>query len=166
MRQPNGLPHHLQEEGERHGDEAAAAGHDAVGQAKAALEVVTKDDERGLEGQGAAAAEEDPVREITNFQRPSGKKKKKHIELVTLCRGKEAFSSLVLQNLESRPWSYIPQVLHRQSDLEELMPWPKRGLSSFHRWHVKSPGKRSLAGERFLHRGERSSQPALLGKLT
>jgi len=76
MRQPNGLPHHLQEEGERHGDEAAAAGHDAVGQAKAALEVVTKDDERGLEGQGAAAAEEDPVREITNFQRPSGKKKK------------------------------------------------------------------------------------------
>lgn len=45
MRQPNGLPDHLQEEGEWHGDEAAAAGHDAIGQAKAALEVVTKDDQ-------------------------------------------------------------------------------------------------------------------------
>lgn len=121
MRQPNGLPDHLQEEGERHGDEAAAAGHDAIGQAKAALEVVTKDDERGLEGEGAAAAEEDPVREITNFQRPSGKKTK-HTEVVTLRRGKEAFSPAVLQNLESRPRSHTPQVLHRQSDLEELIP--------------------------------------------
>lgn len=89
MRQPDGLPDHLQEEGERHGDEAAAAGHDAVGQAKAALEVVTKDNQRGLEGKGAAAAEEDPIREITNFQRPSGKKN--HSKVVTLCRGKEAF---------------------------------------------------------------------------
>lgn len=118
MRQPNSLPNHLQEEGERHGDEAAAAGHDAVGQAKAALEVVTKDDQRGLEGEGAAAAEEDPVREITNFQRPS--EKKIHIEVVTLHRGKEAFSPTVLQNLESKPRSHIPQVLHRQSDLKEL----------------------------------------------
>lgn len=74
MRQPNGLPDHLQEEGERHGNEAAATSHDAVGQAKAALEVVTKDDERGLEGEGAATSKEDPIREITNFQRPSGVK--------------------------------------------------------------------------------------------
>lgn len=124
MCQPNGLPDHLQEEGERHGDEAAAAGHDAVGQAKAALEVVTKDDQRGLEGEGTATAKEDPVREITNFQRPSGKQKKKkpNIAVVTLRRGKEGFSAAVLQNLEPRRRSHTPQVLHRQSDLKELIP--------------------------------------------
>lgn len=121
MCQPNGLPDHLQEEGERHGDEAAAAGHNAVGQAKAALEVVTKDDQRGLESEGTATAKEDPVREITNFQRPSGKQKNPNIEVVTLCRSKEAFSTAVLQNLEPRRRSHTPQVLHRQSDLKELI---------------------------------------------
>lgn len=70
MCQPDGTPDHLQEEGEWHGDEAAAPGHDAVGQAQAALEVVTEDDQRGLEGEGAATAKEDPIREITDFQGP------------------------------------------------------------------------------------------------
>lgn len=74
MCQPNGFPNNLQEEGKWHGDEAAATSHDAIGQAKAALEVVTKDDQRGLEGEGAATAKEDPICEITNFQRPSGEK--------------------------------------------------------------------------------------------
>jgi len=72
--QPDGLSHHLQEEGQRHRDEAAAASHDAIGQAKATLEVVTKDDQRGLKGKGAATAKEDAIREIANFQRPSGRK--------------------------------------------------------------------------------------------
>lgn len=69
MCQPDGLSHHLQEEGQRHRDEAAAASHDAIGQAKATLEVVTKDDQRGLKGKGAATAKEDAIREIANFQR-------------------------------------------------------------------------------------------------
>lgn len=94
MGQPDGLPHHLQEEGERHGDEGAAAGHDAVSQAKATFEVVTKDDQRGLEGKGAAAAKEDPVGEITNFQRSSGKR---DINVVMVGRDKETFSLVGLQ---------------------------------------------------------------------
>lgn len=68
--QPDGTPDHLEEEGEWHGDEAAAPGHDAVGQAQAALEVVAEDDQRGLEGEGAATAKEDPICEITDLQGP------------------------------------------------------------------------------------------------
>lgn len=156
MRQPDGLPHHLQEEGQRHGDEAAAAGHDAVGQAKAALEVVAEDDQRGLEGEGAAAAKEDAIGEVTDLQRPGGKKTSRwsrHRDGRKPCHP--------LQALESRPRARMPPVLHRQAGLEELIPQPKRGLSSLHSWHIKTSGKMK-SGWGVLSAQRRRQQPTCL----
>lgn len=49
--------HHLiQENWQNHGEEAGPGCHHAVGQAQALAEVVAQNDQRGLEGEGGAAA--------------------------------------------------------------------------------------------------------------
>lgn len=119
MCQADGTPDHLEEEGQRDGDEAAAPGHEAVGQAQAALEIVTQDHQGGLEGEGAATAKEDPIGEITHLQRPG----MKQVGVRMRGKGEEESSLTGLQ------WSrsHTAQVLHTQSDLEEIIPSPKQG---------------------------------------
>lgn len=69
---PNGFANNLQEDRKAHGEEAAAGSHQAICQTQPPFEVVTEDNQRGLEGKGAAASKEDPVREIADFKRPVG----------------------------------------------------------------------------------------------
>lgn len=59
-----------QQEGQGDGEDAAAGGHNAVHQAKALLEVVTKDDQTGLVGEGAATGKHDAIGEVHGNQRP------------------------------------------------------------------------------------------------
>lgn len=77
--------HHLVEEkGEEHGEEAGASRHHTVSQAKALVEVVAEDNQRGLEGEGGATAEQYAIREITKAQRPAIEMKKQKEVIIGL----------------------------------------------------------------------------------
>lgn len=73
--QPNGFTDSLQKERKGYWEEAAAASHDAICQAQATFEVMTKNYQRGLESKGAATSKEDPVGEVADFKGPIGKNK-------------------------------------------------------------------------------------------
>ena len=70
--QAQGLGHLLQQHGQPHGEQAGPRRHHPVGQAQPPPEVVPQDDQRGLEGEGGAAAEQDAVGEVTQRQRAGG----------------------------------------------------------------------------------------------
>lgn len=61
----------VQENWQTHGEEAGPGRHHTVGQAQALTEVVAQNDQRGLEGEGGAAAKQYTVREIAKAQRPA-----------------------------------------------------------------------------------------------
>lgn len=61
--------HLVEEHREAHGEEAGTGSHHAIGQAQALAEVVAKNDQWGLEGEGGATAKQNAVGEITKAQR-------------------------------------------------------------------------------------------------
>lgn len=70
--------HHLVEQNrETHGEEAGTGCYHAVGQAQALAEVVAEDDQRGLEGEGGATAEQYAICEIAKAQGAAEDEKKK-----------------------------------------------------------------------------------------
>lgn len=68
--------HLVEENREAHGEEAGTGRHHAVGQAQTLAEVVAKNDQRGLEGEGGATAKQYAICEIAKAQRAAIEKKR------------------------------------------------------------------------------------------
>lgn len=84
--QVNRVDQDPQEEGQRHCEQAAARGDNAIHEPKALLEVVPENDQRRLVGKRAATGKQDPIGEVQRFNGAVPKEKNKPV----LCKAMDA----------------------------------------------------------------------------